>query len=60
MKDLIKQQTMSSREIAELTGKEHRNVTADCDKLNESYRKLGIAEISAVNYKADNGQYYGK
>ena len=27
-------QTISSREIAELTGKEHKNVLADCDKLN--------------------------
>jgi phage antirepressor YoqD-like protein len=58
MDTLMKQMTMSSREIAELTGKEHRNVTADCDKLNESYHNLGIAEISAMNYKADNGQFY--
>ena len=50
--------TMSSREIAELTNKEHKNVLVDCDKLNESYVNIGMAEISAVNYKADNGQYY--
>ena len=49
-----------SCKIAELTNKEHRNVTADCDRLNESYRKMGIAEISAVNYKAENGQTYRK
>lgn len=42
--------TMSSREIAQITGKEHRNVLADCDKLNDSYRHLGLAEISAGVY----------
>ena len=45
---------MSSSEIAELTGKEHRNVLADCDKINESYRKLGLAEISAGVYTHPN------
>ena len=49
---------MSSREIAELTEKSHKHVLFDCDKLNETYRDLGMAEISAVNYKADNGQVY--
>jgi phage regulator Rha-like protein len=47
MKELTNITTMSSREIAELTNKEHRNVLADCDKLNESYLKLGLAEILA-------------
>lgn len=42
--------TMSSREISELTGKEHRNVLADCDKLNSQYVKMGLAEISAGVY----------
>lgn len=46
----INNKTMSSREIAELTGKEHRNVLADCDNLNENYRKLSLAEISAGVY----------
>src|SRR5690606_31364134 len=44
------QQTISSREIAELTAKEHRNVLADCDKLNSQYVKMGLAEISAGVY----------
>ena len=48
------QQTMSSREIAELTNKEHRNVLADCDKLNEYYKKMGLAEISAGVYTHPN------
>jgi phage antirepressor YoqD-like protein len=54
MEQLIKQTTMSSREIAELTGKEHKNVLSDCDKLNESYNKLGLAEISAGVYYHPN------
>jgi phage antirepressor protein len=35
-------QTMSSREIAELTGKRHDHVLRDCDKLNEQYSKLAL------------------
>lgn len=46
--------TMSSREIAAETGKQHRNVLADCDSLNESYRSLGLAEISAGVYFHQN------
>jgi anti-repressor protein len=42
------QATMSSREIAELTGKEHKNVLVDCDKLNANYLNLNMAEISAM------------
>lgn len=43
-------QTMSSREIAELTGKQHKNVLVDCEKLNESYLAMNLAEISAGVY----------
>lgn len=53
-----KDQTMSSREIADLTGKQHKNVLVDCDKLNADYKEMGMAEISAVNYTAENGQEY--
>ncbi len=49
-------QTMSSREIAQLCSKEHRNVMADIRKMLESLN-LTTAELSAV-YKADNGQEY--
>jgi phage antirepressor YoqD-like protein len=59
MEELVfKQTTMSSREIAELTGKEHKNVLADCDKLNETYSGMGMAGILAMKYLAENGQYY--
>lgn len=48
--------TMSSLEIAKLTGKEHRNVLADIrTMLNEL--EIPTAEFSAV-YKADNKQTY--
>lgn len=43
--------TMSSREIASLTGKEHRNILRDCDELNESYEKLGLLKIEQTTYK---------
>ena len=43
-------QTMSSREIAELTNKEHRNVTADIEKLmNELGGVLKIQHTTYVN-----------
>lgn len=44
------EKTMSSREIAELTGKQHKHVLTDCDILNEHYRQMGLAEISAGVY----------
>lgn len=38
---------MSSREIAQLTCKQHKHVLVDCDKLNYNYLKMNLAEISA-------------
>lgn len=47
--NLSEQQTkMSSNEIAQITGKLHKNVLADCDNLNANYLKLNMAEISAM------------
>lgn len=37
---------ISSREIAELTGKRHRNVLRDCDVLNEKYSKLSLRKAA--------------
>ncbi|MGD7309351.1 Rha family transcriptional regulator, partial [Ralstonia pseudosolanacearum] len=45
-------QTMSSREIAELTGKEHKNVLADIRKM---LSEIQSAEKSA-DYKDSKGR----
>jgi len=50
--------TMSSREIASLTGKRHDNVLQDCDKLNESYENLRLLKIQESTYEAENGHTY--
>ena len=54
--DLV--QTMSSREISELTGKNHQHVLRDCDVLNENYEKLSLSKIGQSVYVAENGQSY--
>ena len=51
-----KQVTMSSREIAELTGKQHKDVLYDVRNMLSALEK-DTAEFSAV-YKAANGQDY--
>ncbi|WP_460484290.1 phage antirepressor KilAC domain-containing protein [Capnocytophaga sp. HP1101] len=51
--------TMSSREIAELTGKEHRHVLRDCENLNENYENMGMPKIGQTPYThPQNGQTY--
>ena len=47
-------QTMSSREIAELTNKEHRNVTADIEKLMNELG--GVLKIQHTTYVNDQNQ----
>ena len=49
--------TISSREIAEVTGKHHKHVLTDCEKLNQNYKDLGLDEISADLYKDSYGRY---
>ena len=49
-------QTMSSLEIAKLTGKEHKNVLRDIRNMLKEL-KIDTAQFSAV-YKSDNGQQY--
>ena len=52
------QPTMSSREIATLCDKEHRNVCRDIENLNLEYGKLSLLKIEQCDYTADNGQTY--
>ena len=46
--------TMSSREIAELCDKEHRNVCRDIDSLNESYEQMGLLKVEQGYYTHPN------
>ena len=50
--------TMSSREIATLCDKEHRNVCRDIENLNLEYGKLSLPKVGECDYTADNGQTY--
>jgi phage antirepressor YoqD-like protein len=50
--------TMSSLEIAKVTGKLHKNVLADIDKLNANYLKMSMAEILAM--ESDHPTVYGR
>lgn len=45
---------MSSREIAQLTGKRHDNVLRDCDTVNFSYENLGLLKIEEGYYTHQN------
>ena len=51
-------QTMSSREIAELCNKDHRHVLRDIDDLNATYEVMALPKVGQSNYTADNGQSY--
>ena len=48
------EQTMSSREIAALTNKEHKNVLRDIDILNEHYESMGLLIIEQGYYTHPN------
>lgn len=51
--------TMSSREIAQITGKNHQHVLRDCDNLNANYEKMGMSKIGQTPYiNEQNGQQY--
>lgn len=42
--------TMTSREIASVTGKEHRNVIADIEKLNATYEEMTMLKVQQGYY----------
>lgn len=46
--------TMSSREIAELTSKEHRHVLRDIELLNASYEEMGLPKVGQGSYTHPN------
>ena len=51
------QPTMSSREIATLCDKEHRNVCRDIENLNATYGQMGMLKIEHTPYTHEqNGQ----
>ena len=49
-------QTMSSREIAELTGKEHKNVLRDIDKLTETLSSDLSLGFKSTTYEDSTGK----
>ena len=49
------QQTMSSIEIANLTGKQHKDVMRDIRELNEGYEKLYLPKIGLKHRISDLG-----
>ena len=50
--------TMSSREIAELTGKRHDHVCRDIELLNATLAEESLPIVGESMYVADNGQSY--
>ena len=49
---------MTSREIAELAGKQHGHVVRDIELLNETLMQESLSIIGESFYTADNGQTY--
>ena len=58
MRELINtiEQTMSSFEIAKLTGKRHDNVMRDIRELNKGYEKLHLLKIELKHRISDLGE----
>ena len=47
-------QTMSTRELSILCGKQHKHVCRDAEKLNETYQKMGLPKIGQGYYTHPN------
>ena len=56
--NLQTEQTMSSREIAELTGKRHDHILRDIANLNESYQEISLPKVGEREYENTRGQFY--
>ena len=55
----VNELTMSSREVATLCDKEHRNVCRDIENLNATYGQMGMLKIEQTPYTHEqNGQTY--
>lgn len=54
MMELTNVQSMSSRVIAELTGKRHDHILRDIDTLNANYEKLGLPKVGEGYYTLPN------
>ena len=50
------QQTMTSLEIAELTGKQHKDVMRAIRKMEPAWVKVNGRNFALVEYKDSNGQ----
>ncbi|RLD57078.1 MAG: phage regulatory protein/antirepressor Ant [Bacteroidetes bacterium] len=56
MEELANKQSMSSREIAELTGKQHKHVLRDIETLNVNYEKLGLPKLERSSYRNEQNK----
>ncbi|EIK3658337.1 Rha family transcriptional regulator, partial [Campylobacter coli] len=57
-KDENKEISLTSLEIAELTGKEHRNVTRDIETYLEKVVEGGVLKFEQCYQSPKNGQFY--